>query len=536
MEATPHSFGRVWFPCSDSFTDKATYNFIITVPLGYKAVCSGTFEDLKKNNNNTQTFSWVLKQQAPTYVISVAVAKYAEIKDTYNGIKRNIPISLFVYPNDSANAVYSFKNLKKAMSVFEHSYGEYVWDRIGYVEVPFSSGAMEHVCNIAYPEYAVDSTLFRETLMAHELSHHWFGNLVTCKTSGDMWLNEGWASYSEALFKEDVYGKKAYKEYVRENHAKVLTQAHIIDKGYRAVSGVPHEYTYGKTVYDKGADVAHTLRGYMGDSLFFNSLTEYLKTYAFKSASSYDFRDLLSKYSGINLTNFFDTWVFEKGFPHFSVVNFNSEKQTKEFKIEVTIKQRLKARDFYGLNNYVDITFIDKDLNIHTKKTIISKPEETINYFLDFKPLAVFVDLEEKNADATIDNYKIFKDTASYDFPYTDFSINITKQKGKTIVQSVLNIIEPENIENENYKFSKVQYWDINGYSTGKILMEGSFFVSMQENNFSEFLDEAVLLYRPNIYSKFKKTDAKIVEYNEFDGLFIVNDLKFGQYVLAIEK
>lgn len=536
MEATPNGFGRAWFPCSDSFTDKATYNINITVPKGYKAVCSGKLENAKVNNDKTETYFWKLKQKVPTYVVSVAVAKYANIKEIYKGIKREIPISLYVYHNDSANAVYSFKNLKKAMSAFELNYGEYVWDRIGYVEVPFSSGAMEHVCNIAYPEYAIDSTLFRETLMAHELSHHWFGNLVTCKTSSDMWLNEGWASFSEALFKEDVYGKEAYKNYVRENHAKVLTQAHIIDKGYRAVSGVPHEYTYGKTVYDKGADVAYTLRGYMGDSLFFSSLTAYLKAFAYKSASSYDFRDFLSNYSKIDLSDFFDTWVFEKGFPHFSIANFNNEKQGNEFKTDLTIKQRLKARDFLGQNNFIDITFADKNLNLYTEKITCSKPEETKSFFHKFKPIYVFLDLEEKNADATIDNFKIFEDTASYDFPYTDFSVKINSLKGKAIIQSVLNIIEPENIDNDNYKFSKVQYWDINGTSTGKIKMEGSFFVSMQENNFSEFLDEGILLYRPNIYSPFKKVDAEIMEYNEFDGLFIVKDLKFGQYVIAVEK
>jgi len=536
MDADPHGFGRVWFPCSDSFTDKATYDFNITVPSKYKAVCSGKLEDVIKNNDGTETFSWSLKQEVPTYIVSVAVAKYAIVEDLYKGIKRNIPINLYVYPEDSANAVYSFKNLKKAMAAFEKGYGEYVWDRVGYVEVPFNSGAMEHVCNIAYPEYAVDSTLFRETLMAHELSHHWFGNLVTCKTSSDMWLNEGWASYSEALFKEEVYGKDAYKEYVRENHTKVLTQAHIIDKGYRAVAGVPHEFTYGKTVYDKGADVASTLRGYMGDSLFFNSLTAYLKAFSFKAASSYDFRDFMSKHSGIDLTDFFDTWVFEKGFPHFSAVNFKTEKVGKEYKTEITIKQKLKERDFYGENNFIDLTFVDKKLNFHTEKAIMSGPEETYNYFFKFKPLAVFIDLEEKNADATVDNYKVFNDTASYDFPYTDFSIKINKLKGKAIVQSILNIIKPDYTKNDTYKISSVQYWDIKGIATETLVMEGSFFVSLEENNFTEFFDEAVLLYRPNIYTKFEEVKTEKMGYNEFDGLMIVKDFKFGQYVLAVKN
>jgi len=536
MAADPHGFGRVWFPCIDSFTDKATYNFKITVPRGYKAVCSGELVGKSQKNDGTEVFMWNLKQEVSTYLVSVAVAKYAVVEDIYKGIKRDIPINLYVYPEDSANAAYSFQNLKKAMASFEKGYGEYVWDRVGYVEVPFTSGAMEHVCNIAYPEYAFDSTLFRETLMAHELSHHWFGNLVTCKTSGDMWLNEGWASFSEALFKEEVYGKEAYKEYSRENHIKVLTQAHILDNGYRAVYGVPHDYTYGTTVYDKGADVAHTLRGYMGDSLFFNSLTAYLKAFSYKAASTYEFRDFLSEYSGIDLIPFFDTWVFEKGFPHFSISSFNVEKIKNEYKTEITLAQRLVARDFYGLQNKIDLTFVDENLNLHKKRITISGPEETINLFFPFKSIAVLIDKEELISDATVDNYKVFADPQAYDFPYTDFSIIFNKLKGKAVVQSIVNFIKPEYKTMKGYKLSDVQYWEIRGVAIGKYSATANFYVSMTENNFTEFFDEAVLLYRPDVYSDFEKVNTAIVEYNEFEGIMTVKDFKFGQYVLAVEK
>ncbi|MCF6366382.1 MAG: M1 family metallopeptidase [Bacteroidales bacterium] len=536
MAAEPHSFGRVWFPCIDSFTDKATYNYNIKVPEGYKAVCSGVLESETKNEDKTVTFSWSLKQEVPTYLVSVAVAKYDIVEDIYKGIKRDIPISLYVYPEDYENAVYSFQNLKKALASFEKGYGEYVWDRVGYVEVPFTSGAMEHVCNIAYPEYAFDSTLFRETLMAHELSHHWFGNLVTCRTSGDMWLNEGWASFSEALFKEDVYGKEAYKEYVRENHIKVLTQAHIRDNGYRAVYGVPHDYTYGTTVYDKGADVAHTLRDYMGDSLFFNSLTAYMKAFSYRAADTYEFRDFMSKHSGVDLIPFFDTWVFEKGFPHFSINSFNVEKIKTEYKAEVIIAQRLVARDFYGEQNKINLTFVDENLGFHKKRAVMSGPSETLNFFLSSKPVAVLIDAEEQISDATVDNYKIFTKPETYNFPYTDFSIIFSKLKEKAVVQSIVNFIKPEYKNIEGYKLSDVQYWEIRGAATDKYSAEGSFFASMTENNFDEFFDEAVFLYRPNVYTKFEEIDTKSTEINEFEGILTVKNFKFGQYVLAVKK
>ena len=536
MAAKPNSYGRVWFPCIDSFEEKATFDFNITVPKGFKAVCSGVLDSEKNNSDGTITYYWKMKQEIPTYIASVAVAEYDVIESIYKGIKREIPVSLYMFPEDIAGAKVSFQNLPEAMKVYENSFGEYVWDRVGYVEVPFMSGAMEHVCNIAYPEYAVDSTLARETLMAHELSHHWFGNLVTCKTSGDMWLNEGWACFSEALFKEQVYGKQAYKDYVRENHVKVLTTAHIYDNGYRALYGIPHEYTYGTTVYDKGADVAHTLRGYMQDSIFFESIREYIKAFSYKAASSYDFRNFLSEYSNIDLTDFFDTWVFTEGFPHFSVDKAFFTENGSVCKAEVTIKQNLLARDFYGNNNFIDLTFVDEDLNFHTHRVSMSGPEDTFSFEFPFKVLNVFIDLDEKISDATADNYKIFNDTAVYNFPYTDFGILINKIKGKAIVQSIMNHIKPVNIKTEDYIISEEKYWEIRGATTGKMSAEGTFFVSMSENNLDADFDKLVLLYRPDNYSEFKPVKTEQIPHGNDEGLVIVRKLQFGQYVAGVEN
>ncbi len=536
MAAEPQSFGRVWFPCIDSFEEKASVTYNIVVPKGFKAVCSGVLEDVSDSDDGTQVFHWNLPQETPSYLISVAVGKYEIIEDIYKGIMRDIPISLYVNKEDLANTNYSFKNLKNAMASFEKGYGEYMFDRIGYVSVPFTSGAMEHTCNIAYPDYALDSTLYRETLMAHELSHHWFGNLVTCKTAGDMWLNEGWASFSEALFEEDVYGKETYKNYVRENHIKVLTQAHILDNGYRAVYGVPHDYTYGTTVYDKGADVAHTLRGYLGDSLFFSSLTAYLKAFAFKSADTYEFRDFLTEFSGIELTPFFESWVFEKGFPHFSAGNIDIEKVGNEYKAEVRLLQKLVERDYFGTHNKIELTFSDKNLNLHTKTVEFSGPEESIALILPFEPTAVFVDLDEKVSDATVDNYKRFDSAGRHDFLLTDFSLEVKNLKGSLFVQSVLNLIKPEFVENSNYKISEIQYWNIAGVSNGKSTTEGIFYANTDVNNLAGNFEDLILLYRPNSDAALEKVLVKKDAISENEGLIRVKNVKFGEYLLAVEK
>ncbi len=534
MGSNPVSFGRVWFPCIDSFTEKATYEFNITVPKGFKAVCSGTLISETDNKDARVTFIWKMNQEVPVYLVSVAVAKYDLIESVYQGIKREIPVDLYIFAEDKANAIFSFQNLPKALRTYENDFGEYVWERVGYVEVPFSSGAMEHVCNIAYPDYAVDSTLFRETLMAHELSHHWFGNLVTCKTPQDMWLNEGWATYAEALFQESVYGKEAFKDYVRENHAKVLTMTPIYDNGFRALYGIPLEYTYGSTVYDKGGDVAHTLRGYMGDSLFFKSLTAYIKAFSYKAASTYEFRNFMSECSGIQLNNFFDTWVFTEGFPHFSIDKFIVEKINNNYRADVSINQKLKARTFYGQDNLMELTFVDEHLNLHSEKINMSGTNQLFNFVLPYKPVNAFLDLDENMSDASIDNYKLFSDTGVYDFAFTDFSVTIKSCKGKAVIQSIMNYVTPNNSEHALFTLSKEKYWEIRGATVGKINAEGTFYVNMSENVPDADFEDLILLYRPDNYSEFRPIKFKKIQYNENEGLVIVKKLKFGQYITGI--
>ena len=201
---------------------------------------------------------------------------------------------------------------------------------------------MEHAGNIAYPSFAVDGTIDHESIFVHELSHHWWGDLVTCETEKDMWLNEGWATYSVSLFHQFVYGEERYKKEMRANHFEVLQNAHIHDKEYRAVYGIPHEFTYGTHVYRKGADVAHTLRSYLGDSVFFHCIKNFLQAHAYSNASTTQFRDDIAACSGRNMREFFDDWVFSPGFTHFSIDSYTVIPSARSYAVSVYIRQKLK--------------------------------------------------------------------------------------------------------------------------------------------------------------------------------------------------
>ncbi|MCH7973532.1 MAG: hypothetical protein IH949_06550 [Bacteroidetes bacterium] len=229
--ADPHNFGRVWFPCFDNFVERSTYSFYIKTLTTDKAFCNGLLIDTT-HEDTTITWHYELLQTIPSYLVAVAVSNYQTVSFTYDGI----PIRYAAVASDTANMKLSFINIGGAIDAFQKAYGPHSFDIVGFNVVPFAAGAMEHPTAIAYPRNAVTGgTTANEYLMAHEFAHHWWGDMITCRTQEDMWLNEGWASYSEYLFFEEVYGRERYNDEVRSNHEKVLRKAHIDDNGFIAV-------------------------------------------------------------------------------------------------------------------------------------------------------------------------------------------------------------------------------------------------------------------------------------------------------------
>jgi len=311
----PHNAGKTWYPCVDNFSDKATYSFCIETSGDKVAICNGLMISKKENNSlQTQLYCWELPQAIPTYLASVAVGNYSVWKSTYRSIGgNNIPIEIYTTKPRIQFVPQTFENLPLALQIFEDSFGPYPFNRVGYVGVPFAGGAMEHATNIAFPLAQIDGTKKGELLFVHELAHAWFGNWVTCSSSGDMWLNEGFASFCEGLYIEKVLGLKAYENYLIELQHKVLTETPLSDGGLLPVCCVDDDRTYGSTVYDKGAWIAHTLRHEVGDSAFFAGLRAYFQKFAFGNVTSGDLCKTLSDAAGRNLEPWFEAFVYQAG-------------------------------------------------------------------------------------------------------------------------------------------------------------------------------------------------------------------------------
>lgn len=531
MASETKSFGQVWYPCVDDFTEKASYDFFIETKPEHLAVCSGQFVDSVSTQDNTQIFHWEETMPIPAYVSSVAVGEYDVIKYVYEGLQSDIPVELYMRPLLYVDIQKSFGNLRKCLEGFETQFGPYVWKRVGYVTVPFSSGAMEHNCNIAYPEYAVDGTLERETLMAHELSHHWFGNLVTCARPQDMWLNEGWASYSEALFTEYVYGRDAYTEYVRNNHYNVLNYAHLYDRGYYPVAGVPSELTYGTTVYDKGADMIHTLRTYMGDSLFFKTTKAYIRHFMFKSVTTEDFKNFWQTFSGMALSDFFDTWIYEAGFPHFSISDYSSEYRNKKWEIFFTVRQRLKARENYADSVPMQVVFFDENLS-EFKMTVYASGKYTdCELTLDFKPKFWVLNPEGEISDATIRQKIEIKKAGEHKFTSLQSVFNVPNLEQPEIIYAQNHNLAPDDLP-EAYSAFQEGCWKFvskPGTLEGTKLRMWSLFPLFIDSDITK-----VVLYRPDINSEWEEIDFSMVK-NVENPTFEM-DYQAGLYCPAVKQ
>ena len=533
----PHNLGKAWFPCVDDFKDRATYDCYITVGEGKKAVCGGALISETINKNKSVTYHWQLDKTIPTYLASVAVGEYEAVADSYNGINDTIPILIYTKPADTSDVPGSFSNLKDIMAIFEYYFNPYPWNRVGYVGTAI--GAMEHVTNIAYPHFCINGTSTYEWLYTHELSHMWFGDLVTCASAGDMWLNEGWAVFCEIFYTKDLYGEEDFKNSMRNKHADVLRTTHIQDGGYYALYGVPTELTYGSTVYEKGCTVVQTLRGYLGSDLFFDVVKAYLEEFAFNYASSYDMRDFMTSYTGIDMTAFFDAWVFTPGTPHFSVDSFAVQTTGEDFDVFVYPKQKYKGFDYLANSNIVEVTFMDSNWNTFTDTIHFSGKTGCSVKQVPFAPEAVMMDLEEKLCDATTDYFQTVNSTGEYEFPNTFFNIDVEQITDSAFFRVTHNWAPPDSLKTPvpGLRLSDYRYWKIDGIFPEDFIATGRF--CYNRNNYLDntlilsLTDSVVILYRSSPAEDWQSINFTKVGIWMIGNLY-VDSLQKGEYTLAV--
>jgi aminopeptidase N len=307
---------RDWWPCNDHPMDKAdSVDIWVTVDSTMKVASQGLLT-VVNNGNGTRTWKWKHRYPIATYLVSFTVARFDVFSSWFKYTQTDsMEIVNYVTPSLPSGQRAAAGLTPRMLSFFSDKFGLYPFIKEKYGHAEFGwGGGMEHQTITSL--YA---SAFNEGTIAHELSHQWFGDMITCRTWPDLWLNEGFATYCDGLNRENFYGASALSTFLssKQNSAKAATGSLFVED----TANVNNLFASSR-VYNKGAWVLHMLRQQIGDSLFF----KIMKTYAtdtsvmYKTASTMDFRGACEKVSGLALGPFFTSWVYGYGYPHYTYV------------------------------------------------------------------------------------------------------------------------------------------------------------------------------------------------------------------------
>ncbi len=321
----------IWFPTIDAPNQKTSQEIYITVPNKYKTLSNGTLVN-QTNAGNNRTDYWKFDQKHAPYLVFMAVGEFEIIKDAY----KNIPVNYYVEKEYAAYAKDIFGLTPEMIGFFSEKLGvEYPWEAYNQIVVrDYVSGAMENTTAVVHGEQAyqksgqlIDENV-QENTIAHEIMHHWFGNLVTSESWSNLTLNESFANYGEYLWQEYKYGKvakemhyfeqlEAYKN--GQNDAKSLVRYQYDDQ----------EELFDLVSYNKGGAILHNLRTYLGDEAFFLGLKQYLTQYKYQDVEVSQLRLVFEELTGKDLNWFFNQWYFGANHPNIEIsYDYNTLQKT----------------------------------------------------------------------------------------------------------------------------------------------------------------------------------------------------------------
>jgi aminopeptidase N len=323
-----------WFPCKNAVDDKAdSSDVVITADKYFVSASNGILQKVTENQGNTKTYFWKNRYPIAHYLISISCSNYAEYTGTfkYDGTNE-MPIVHYIYPESLTNSTKTALDKTAFMlDLFTKKFGQYPFIKEKYGHAQFGwGGGMEH-------QTCSSMGSFGESLMAHELAHQWFGNKITCKSWEHIWINEGFASYSEALYFEALNGKSGYDAYMKTfiNSAKTAKGTIYVQN----TTNINEIFNSART-YRKGAVVLHSLRGVVGDEIFFKILQNFLTSQnAYGSATIEDFQAIAEQVYGQSLAYFFRQWFYGENYPKYKLQWSVTPQSDGTFRVNVNLSQ-----------------------------------------------------------------------------------------------------------------------------------------------------------------------------------------------------
>ena len=379
-------YAPTWFPCDDDPSDKALLDIEITNDSQFVSVSNGNLIGVEVKGDK-KTYHYKTVYPISTYLVAVYSAPYKSFYDVYKGLDGNdsMKIEYYVMPEHFEESRIDFADHLDMMKTLSEIFGEYpfIKEKYGVAEFLWNYGAMENqtITGIGYA-FVGGYDFFKDTYV-HELAHHWWGNSVGPKTWNDIWLNEGFATYSEALYAEAKHGKDALISKMQSKFSD----------NFRGTLYAPKDL-FGETVYEKGAWVLHMLRYEIGDSSFFKSLHNYYDLYKYSNASVEDFKLVCESVSGINLDKFFDQWIYTGTDNIFCSYTFEILKT--EDGSECTVKLFQEPQGYEEFHFPLEIKFDFFDGSSEIQKVYINEKEEEFEFNFDLEIQNIHLDPESR--------------------------------------------------------------------------------------------------------------------------------------------
>lgn len=545
LSTIPPNFGKVWYPCFDSFVERATYTFHVKSAGGYRAHGQGELLEEVQLGGDTLVRTFHMGMPIPTHISAIAASNYQDHDTVHVGAYGELPVRLTAKPNQLNAMRGKFVHLGDAIDACEFWYGPYLWGRVGYVLT--TDGALEIPTNIAYPDFMTSQSDARNrALFAHELGHHWWGDMVTPYTHNDMWVKEGPAEYSGHLLEEWIGGRQGLVTAVKDNQYNVLRNAHRQDGGFQALSPMPDPYIYGLHTYYKGASVMHNLRGYIGDSLFRQAMQGVQLEHALSAVSAAGFRDALEGVTGADLHPFFTDQVFAPGFSVFIVRSYDAVPAGPGWSVDLSVRQRLRGTDVFHLQVPLDVTFIAADGSTQ-EHTIIASGELTdVTLASPFEPVMVVLNRHTRLNQARMDHERILLPGQNFTptQPRTDFNLYQDAVVDSTFIriEHIWAGPDRDQLSDDVAEISSTHFWIVDGIwpegtqLRGRLTYTGGQALDLDNDLFGVTEEYVALMYRENGTSPWGVYPDQTISANNLTngmGFIAIDDLRKGQYAFG---
>ncbi len=391
-------YNRFWFPSYDSPNDFRTTELTATVEKPMFVVGNGKLINRKDNGDGTETFHWKMDTPYANYLTSIVVGEYTEIKGNY----LDIPVSTFIFPNEAKDGAASVKKLPEMVKYFSEITGV-KYPYVKYAQTPAEGfgGGMENItATTMTPGMIHDERelldIDSESLQSHELAHQWFGDFVTCREWSEIWLNESFATYFQALWTLKSKGQDEflYDDVKSNQEAYYGTWAQgnrrpIVTKHY-----VSSDDLFDTYAYPRGGAVLHSLRKYLGDEMFFKAINHYLKKNANSPVQTEQLRIAIEESTGQSMDWFFDQWLYKMGHPIFEVKK-NYDVATKKLTLNVKQTQKIDIT-----NQFPQVEYFQGRMDIEVDGKINQiwiKPQAENVYTFDAQTEPKLVDFDNES-------------------------------------------------------------------------------------------------------------------------------------------